>query len=515
MIHLKQVAITESIFFHYYLNPKEMPSTEICYRGIGCYGRDVELLRVPGLDELSQNVDPKLAVARALNAIGGSIVADGDEYIIGQVLGQCVLFSVRCGFASSINFSPNNEGFSQVLGSTTGRLFGGSDWNRILTTDPIPVTILPILSSFPLPIHPPSVEGSSAVISVEYTIRGRVELKISFAYEGSLRWFPALFDTGSSNLRIGSVYDDSRNSFFSRIPTHDHYEFHGQTPIQNSAEKCHYGTFECISSHNIIREIRDTVFIDPARKLAIGNERIMLTEPSRKEIVFGASAESNLAHSFKLFGLVPPNAPLGTGQLVIGHEVYGPKLVMYCHGGVTLVRATLFRDWWMVNGELKVGADVASKVLWVLDTGSPDLDVPMAVHDSIVSVIERHRGFSVRRDANHHRSTIFADNGARPISPEEAAELIESGNLPDIEYTVGAPELKVVVSPSEYVRGPKLLVSRGSLIKELPQVTILGLPIIRKFITIFDHEHSRIGFCPITRFNYDEFNRMIQETHTS
>ena len=189
-----------------------------------------------------------------------------------------------------------------------------------------------------------------------------------------------------------------------------------------------------------------------------------------------ADRASEFALTVGTFALIPNNV-VGHFDVLVG-ERDRAVLDDHCAPGASVQWADVATDW--VSWVAKVHVVGATESEWIVDSSLDQLSVPPAgmslFYDQLVAV-------------------------AGPVINETKFEAITACN-PDVmdrlpEFRISANGVHVVLRGADYVfrQGDECLSRLRVAVPDHPADQILGIPFLRKVVSVFDRGTNRIGFC--------------------
>jgi hypothetical protein len=174
----------------------------------------------------------------------------------------------------------------------------------------------------------------------------------------------------------------------------------------------------------------------------------------------------------------PQYVPLSSGAL--SPEYYAVNLTSVTVGGTTVPIAT------------------AAATDSVVDTGTSGFLLQTAAYDALTAAIQSNAVF-----AQVFGATFFSSQGACADVTETKDAL--DAMLPALTLTFGSnPGVSIQAAPTESYLFPdtkswcSALITDPSVFSEVPLASILGSPMLRSNIVIFDRAQKRVGFAPHT-----------------
>ena len=149
--------------------------------------------------------------------------------------------------------------------------------------------------------------------------------------------------------------------------------------------------------------------------------------------------------------------------------------------------------YWVVGGSFSVAGGSTHSANWAIDTGAAVSVVPQAAFSAVVAAITAVGG-SVTNDPSSGVSPVVTGCG--------------SGNMarfPSLRFTMGEGThhraFTIELRPPQYIipyteEGSCELLLQTGTIPGSEDVFLLGLSTLVHAVTTFDHENSRVGFCP-------------------
>ena len=199
--------------------------------------------------------------------------------------------------------------------------------------------------------------------------------------------------------------------------------------------------------------------------------------------ILGAGRDSNFAKSAGTFAFIPSSP---RAQLLIGQRDLS-VLSPLCRGPMQLLDCKEIMSYthWVVTGSVSEGTE-SQTLDWLVDTGAPHIYLPQQVFNPILTSL---------LDAGMDLSpTVPPAFGIRVL---DKCDEERRAAAPPITFRFG--DVQVIIPASEYLlpsgENQCTLWIAPRMINKQKNIGILGMGVIRHLVTVFDNEHSQIGFC--------------------
>jgi hypothetical protein len=335
----------------------------------------------------------------------------------------------------------------------------------------------------------------------------RPRVKVQFQLNNQPTVFSLMFDTGSGRSFILRVDVAGAHKCEEGPPCRGNRE----KPIVNAqngegylddgkglqlAGSCElkFGHEECNKALPVLKTVKELVKMIGEKDSFEYTTGIDLVNDILNSVIgvglLGASHDSPFAMKAGVFTYIGPptdykfGASKDAGKLIIGDRDFDRISNEHCSGALGFFPNTAGIGLWNVDGSVTSGVSGLSEPMkWLVDTGATNYFVTEKFYEEVVSQLTA-KGATVGRRNGLLRAMVMNC----PLTTDP------------ITFNIGSGPGKISVQVNDYLsnRIPEL----GVCILELdpadlyiPGARLMGMGLLSKLVTVFDHENERMGFC--------------------